>query len=177
MRVGARSLSSPEQPPEPAPFTRGLPTLCPYRGAGGMLLLHRTLRQGSLRSSNPDRIAKLVGEAVSAGAYEVRLAAQDTGVYGDDIGSSLPALLRLVSSVDGDFRIRVGMLNPLPPAQIDDLVSSYASRKVYKFAPCRSRAGATGSLPQWAGSTPAATSPLPLPPSGRASLRSQSPLM
>lgn len=123
-------------PPEPAPFTRGLTYTVPIsrgcKGACSYCIIR--FARGSLRSSNPDRIAKLVGEAVSAGAYEVRLAAQDTGVYGDDIGSSLPALLRLVSSVDGDFRIRVGMLNPLPPAQIDDLVSSYASRKVYKFA-------------------------------------------
>lgn len=137
--------------PEPAPFKKGLTYTIPIsRGCTGSCsyCIVRFAR-GGLRSVPPDRIAKLVGEAVSAGAYEVRLAAQDTGVYGEDIGSSLPDLLKLVSSANGDFRIRVGMFNPPPAsrcAQLSDFIGAYDSHKVYKFAHMPLQSGSNNVL-------------------------------
>ncbi|WP_049985023.1 tRNA (N(6)-L-threonylcarbamoyladenosine(37)-C(2))-methylthiotransferase [Halobellus rufus] len=51
---------------------------------------------------------------VHAGAKELRITGQDTGVYGWDTGErELPELLdRICSEIDGDFRVRVGMANP-----------------------------------------------------------------
>ncbi|WP_144904230.1 tRNA (N(6)-L-threonylcarbamoyladenosine(37)-C(2))-methylthiotransferase [Halobellus captivus] len=51
---------------------------------------------------------------VHAGAKELRITGQDTGVYGWDTGDrKLPELLdRICSEIDGDFRVRVGMANP-----------------------------------------------------------------
>ncbi|WP_242492819.1 tRNA (N(6)-L-threonylcarbamoyladenosine(37)-C(2))-methylthiotransferase, partial [Halogeometricum borinquense] len=51
---------------------------------------------------------------VHAGAKEIRITGQDTGVYGWDKGDrKLPELLdRICSEIEGDFRVRLGMANP-----------------------------------------------------------------
>ncbi len=50
---------------------------------------------------------------VHAGAKELRITGQDTGVYGWDKGErKLPELLERICDIDGDFRVRVGMANP-----------------------------------------------------------------
>jgi threonylcarbamoyladenosine tRNA methylthiotransferase CDKAL1 len=52
---------------------------------------------------------------VHAGARELRVTGQDTGVYGWDRNqgeSLLPELLARICAIDGDFRVRVGMANP-----------------------------------------------------------------
>jgi MiaB-like tRNA modifying enzyme len=52
---------------------------------------------------------------VHAGAKEIRITGQDTGVYGWDRNqgeSLLPELVDRICDVDGDFRVRVGMANP-----------------------------------------------------------------
>jgi MiaB-like tRNA modifying enzyme len=61
-------------------------------------------------SENVERARALV----DAGARELRITGQDTGVYGWDRGRRrLPELLeRICTEVDGDYRVRVGMANP-----------------------------------------------------------------
>ncbi|WP_136689905.1 tRNA (N(6)-L-threonylcarbamoyladenosine(37)-C(2))-methylthiotransferase [Halorhabdus amylolytica] len=50
---------------------------------------------------------------LEAGAREIRITGQDTGVYGlDDGDHKLPKLLRRVCELPGEFRVRVGMANP-----------------------------------------------------------------
>ncbi|WP_418282119.1 tRNA (N(6)-L-threonylcarbamoyladenosine(37)-C(2))-methylthiotransferase [Halorubrum sp. DTA98] len=50
---------------------------------------------------------------VHAGAKEVRVTGQDTGVYGWDTGDrKLPELLDRICDIDGEFRVRLGMANP-----------------------------------------------------------------
>ena len=50
---------------------------------------------------------------VHAGAKELRITGQDTGVYGWDTGDrKLPELLDRICSIDGEFRVRLGMANP-----------------------------------------------------------------
>ncbi|MFB6084913.1 MAG: tRNA (N(6)-L-threonylcarbamoyladenosine(37)-C(2))-methylthiotransferase [Halorientalis sp.] len=52
---------------------------------------------------------------VHAGAKEIRITGQDTGVYGWDRNqgeSLLPELLDRICAIDGEFRVRVGMANP-----------------------------------------------------------------
>ncbi|MFB6142586.1 MAG: tRNA (N(6)-L-threonylcarbamoyladenosine(37)-C(2))-methylthiotransferase [Halorientalis sp.] len=50
-----------------------------------------------------------------AGASEIRITGQDTGVYGWDVNqgeSLLPELVERVCALPGEFRVRVGMANP-----------------------------------------------------------------
>jgi MiaB-like tRNA modifying enzyme len=52
---------------------------------------------------------------VHAGASELRITGQDTGVYGWDRNkgeSLLPELLERICAIEGEFRVRVGMANP-----------------------------------------------------------------
>ncbi|PSQ33067.1 tRNA modifying enzyme [Halobacteriales archaeon SW_12_69_24] len=50
---------------------------------------------------------------VQAGARELRITGQDTGVYGWDTGErKLPELLDRICDIDGEFRVRLGMANP-----------------------------------------------------------------
>ncbi|MCK5063228.1 MAG: radical SAM protein, partial [Candidatus Aenigmarchaeota archaeon] len=46
----------------------------------------------------------------------------------------LPALLRKVTAIDGDFRIRIGMMNPDHVRSIQgDLITALSNKKMYKF--------------------------------------------
>ena len=90
--------------------------------------------RGRLMSYPPPDIVDMVKEAVRIGKKEIQLTSQDTGIYGRDIGSSLPELLHRLVKVHGDFRIRVGMMNPAGLALIlDGLIEAYSSLKIFKF--------------------------------------------
>ncbi len=68
--------------------------------------------RGKLRSFPEKSIIRKIESMVDKGTKEIRLTAQDTGVYGKDTGSSLVELLSKLSEIQGDFKIRVGMMNP-----------------------------------------------------------------
>ena len=68
------------------------------------------------------------------GAKEIKLTGQDTAAWGVDAGSSLPRLLAAITALPGDFRVRVGMADPLAVGPIvDELIDAYGSEKVFKF--------------------------------------------
>ena len=88
----------------------------------------------NLKSYPPDNIGKCVERAVNLGYKEIRITAQDTGAYGKDIGKNLPELISNLTKISGNFRLRVGMMNPdtvLP--MLDVLLDSYYDEKVFKF--------------------------------------------
>lgn len=91
--------------------------------------------RGELRSYEPEKICEAVKSAVERGAKEIRITSQDCSAYGwDSFGIKLPELLELVTSVKGDFRIRVGMLNPFTVIRIlDELLEAFESEKIFKF--------------------------------------------
>jgi MiaB-like tRNA modifying enzyme len=90
--------------------------------------------RGELKSKPPSEIKQEVSELVSKGVWEIQLTAQDTACYGWDIDYSLPELLEELSRLPGDFRIRVGMMNPATAiTSTDELLEAYQSEKVYKF--------------------------------------------
>jgi threonylcarbamoyladenosine tRNA methylthiotransferase CDKAL1 len=73
---------------------------------------------------------------VHAGAKELRITGQDTGVYGWDDGErKLPELLERVCAIDGEFRVRVGMANPKGVHGIrEDLARVFADNdELYDF--------------------------------------------
>ncbi len=92
------------------------------------------LARGRLRSFPLDSVIRAVKELVGQGKVEIWLTAQDTGVYGWDMGTNLADLLGQISKIPGDFRVRVGMMTPDSALQIlHELLRSYESDKVYDF--------------------------------------------
>lgn len=84
---------------------------------------------------------------VHAGAREIRITGQDTGVYGWDTGQRrLHELLAEICGIPGDFRVRVGMANPKGIHGIrEDLAEVFAGHeKLYNFlhAPVQSGSNA-----------------------------------
>jgi len=71
---------------------------------------------------------------VRHGAREIQLTSQDTSAYGRDMGVKLPELLRAVTAVEGDYMIRVGMMNPFTVIDIiDDIIESFKDSHIFKF--------------------------------------------
>ena len=73
---------------------------------------------------------------VHAGARELRITGQDTGVYGWDTGErKLHELLDRICDIEGEFRVRVGMANPKGVHGIrEELVEVFAANeKLYNF--------------------------------------------
>lgn len=94
--------------------------------------------RGDLKSYEPKNIFEAVKSAVEKGAKEIRITSQDCSAYGwENSGArklKLPELLELITSIDGDFRIRVGMMNPFTVIPIlDELLEAFDSEKVFKF--------------------------------------------
>jgi len=69
---------------------------------------------GRVDSPSVEENVRKARALVHAGAKEIRITGQDTGVYGWDNGDrKLPELLdRICSEIDGEFRVRLGMANP-----------------------------------------------------------------
>jgi threonylcarbamoyladenosine tRNA methylthiotransferase CDKAL1 len=73
---------------------------------------------------------------VHAGAREIRITGQDTGVYGWEDGErTLHELIERICAIEGDFRVRVGMANPKGLHGIrEELARVFAeNEKVYNF--------------------------------------------
>jgi len=91
--------------------------------------------RGSLVSYRPEAILAEIRESVENGSKEIWLTSQDNGCYGFDIGTNLAELLKRVVEIPGDFRVRVGMMNPQHILRfLDDLIEVYKNPKVFKFA-------------------------------------------
>jgi len=90
--------------------------------------------RGRLRSYAVQEIVERVIEDVGWGFREFWLTSQDTGCYGRDIGTSLVELLDSLCRVDGDFRVRVGMMTPnMVMGILDELVDVFRDKKIFKF--------------------------------------------
>ena len=86
--------------------------------------------RGGLRSCGVREIRLTAERCVRDGAKELQLCAQDDGAYGRDTGASLPELTSALSSIPGDFRVRIGMLNPEHAPKV---IGAFSPSKVYKF--------------------------------------------
>ena len=103
--------------------------------------------RGVLKSYKPELIVKWVKEALAKGYKEIQLSSEDTGCYGFDIGTNLAELLEEITSIEGDFRVRVGMMNPNHAIKIlDELVEAYQDPKVYRFLHLPVQSGDDGVL-------------------------------
>ncbi|MGC8850139.1 MAG: radical SAM protein, partial [Candidatus Bathyarchaeia archaeon] len=90
--------------------------------------------RGRLHSYPSTMILKEVSRAVKEGVVEIRLSSQDLGAYGLDIGTDLIGLLGEVEKIPGEFKVRLGMLNPQHAIRmIEGLVDALRHPKFFKF--------------------------------------------
>jgi len=89
--------------------------------------------RGNLYSFPAEKIVKDIIDAVADGCSEVWVTAEDTALYNHD-GVRLPELLNMITALEGDFKVRVGMTTPNSLDEImDELIDSLAHEKMYKF--------------------------------------------
>lgn len=111
---------------EIVPIAKGCLGLCSY--------CQTRLARGSLESYPSDEIVRQIHTSLDEGAREIWLTAQDTGAWGKDLGSSLPALLEEILKIPGDFRIRIGMANPNHMLLfLGPLLDLFSDERLYKF--------------------------------------------
>jgi threonylcarbamoyladenosine tRNA methylthiotransferase CDKAL1 len=90
--------------------------------------------RGNLFSYRIGDIKRALEQSVKDGCTKIYLTGQDTGCYGFDIKTSLPELLNEITKVPGNYKIRVGMMNPWHAIRIlDELVEAYKNPKIVKF--------------------------------------------
>jgi threonylcarbamoyladenosine tRNA methylthiotransferase CDKAL1 len=90
--------------------------------------------RGHLRSYAIEELTERVRKDLAAGAKEFWVTSQDTACYGRDIGTNLAALLTALGDVEGDFRVRVGMMTPSMVTNIlDELITAFKNSKIFKF--------------------------------------------
>ncbi|WP_433625127.1 tRNA (N(6)-L-threonylcarbamoyladenosine(37)-C(2))-methylthiotransferase [Halomicrococcus sp. NG-SE-24] len=111
------------------PIARGCMSDCSY-----CITKHAT---GKIDSPSVEENVEKARALVHAGAKELRITGQDTGVYGWDDGErKLHVLLeRICTEIDGEFRVRVGMANPKGVHGIrEELAETFAEHeKLYDF--------------------------------------------
>ncbi len=92
------------------------------------------LSKGDLTSYRIGDIVRQVKKEIADGCKEIWLTSTDNGCYGFDIDSDLPSLVNSVCEIQEDFKIRVGMMNPMYMPRIrNDLLKSFEDDKVFKF--------------------------------------------
>lgn len=92
------------------------------------------IARGKLLSRPVDKIVKQVNMELERNIREIRISSLDTAAYGKDIGTDLAELVNSITSLNRDFYLRVGMLEPRNTYDIlGKLVQAYGSQKVFKF--------------------------------------------
>ena len=92
------------------------------------------LAKGDLNSYRIGDIVRQVKRELADGCKEIWLSSTDNGCYGLDIGEDLSSLIDQVIQIPEDFRIRIGMMNPMFMPRIrDNLLKSFENDKVFRF--------------------------------------------
>ena len=91
--------------------------------------------KGRLHSFAPQTIVDQVQALVDDGCLEIQLTGQDCACYGFDIGSNLAELTqRILTHVNGNYRIRLGMGNPRHVLGYQEaLLDCFTDDRIYKF--------------------------------------------
>ncbi len=93
------------------------------------------LIKGPTVSYPQELIVEEVKQAVHEGCKQIWLTSQDNGAYLTDKGSvGLPGLMRNISQIEGEFFVRVGMMNPTYVVEcIDELIDAMKDPKMFRF--------------------------------------------
>jgi threonylcarbamoyladenosine tRNA methylthiotransferase CDKAL1 len=93
------------------------------------------IAKGWLRSYRIGDIVRQIKSDIESGCKEVWLSSTDNGCYGRDMDTNLVELLNACCSIEGSFKIRLGMMNPmyLHP-MLDKMVTLFCNNdKLFKF--------------------------------------------
>jgi MiaB-like tRNA modifying enzyme len=89
--------------------------------------------RGRLHCFPPKSILKQIQKAITENSVEVQLTAQDTASYNYK-GYNFSDLLRDILAIKGDFKVRIGMMNPDTAFKfLDDIIQIYENDKIYKY--------------------------------------------
>lgn len=90
--------------------------------------------RGNLQSYPTTILKREAEQAVADSCKEIQLTAQDTAAYGKDSGEKLSDLINHVTSIPGNFKVRVGMMHPKNAEDdLESIINSFKNEKVYKF--------------------------------------------
>lgn len=90
--------------------------------------------KGAHVSYSPEKIISEVEQCINEGCKEIWLTGQDTSCYGADTGKNLPWLLNQLCSIEGDFKIRLGMANPKHVKNYArELMEVFHNKKMFRF--------------------------------------------
>ncbi|RPH74863.1 radical SAM protein [bacterium] len=90
--------------------------------------------RGRLVSFPGDEIIGQIRQHIDLGAVEIQITAQDISAWGYDTGESLPDLLATISMLGGEFRARIGMMNPSTLQRVmPKILSSFEEGKIFRF--------------------------------------------
>ncbi len=106
---------------------------------------------GKINSPSLEENVSKAQKLIKAGAKEIRVTGQDTGVYGWDLGKRiLDQLLDEICELPGDFRIRLGMANPKGIHGICESLATVFSKheKIYDFIHTPVQSGSNNVLGQ-----------------------------
>jgi len=115
-----------------SPFAAILPI---SSGCLGRCTYCATLKaRGRVKSRSVNDIFFKAQYAIDSGSKELLLTSQDNGAFGADTDSSLENLLNELSHLEGEFRLRVGMLNPMLVAgRSKEMAKAWRDSRTYKF--------------------------------------------
>jgi threonylcarbamoyladenosine tRNA methylthiotransferase CDKAL1 len=107
------------------------------------------LVKGRVLSYPMDEVIADVKQNIADGCKEIWLTSQDNGTYMLDHEkvTMLPELLEAICSLEGDFKVRLGMMNPthIIPV-VDKLVEVFKNEKMFKFIHIPIQAGSDSVL-------------------------------
>ncbi len=93
-----------------------------------------TKARGKLRSYPVNEIKKDIYLAIKEGCKEIHLTSQDTSSFGLYSKNNLGILLKNICKIEGEYRIRVGMMNPFTALKnLNSIINGYNNNKIYKF--------------------------------------------
>lgn len=87
-----------------------------------------------LVSYKKERILEWIKKGIKKGAKEIQVTGMDSGAYGIDRKTNLIELLEEINKIKGDFKVRIGMINPIHVKRmIKRLIKILKKDKFYKF--------------------------------------------
>lgn len=90
--------------------------------------------RGKLVSRQPEKIVNQILMQLERGIMEIKLTSLDTASYGLDMGIDLTELLKRILSLEDDFLLRIGMMEPKnADAIFDRLLLQMGDERVLKF--------------------------------------------
>lgn len=105
--------------------------------------------RGPLVSFPQREIVTQVEACARAGIPEIQLTAQDVSAWGRDTGQTLPVLLERLNRIEGNFLLRIGMMNPKTLLSVlPGMLDAFHLEKVFRFAHLPVQSGSNRVLDQ-----------------------------